>query len=86
MLADRCEAIARAQRPPNRQACLDLAATVVDRTHAEGQLATCGLTDVELEQIERSFADVLFAIHHRRESYRDADATPPARPRAARTP
>ena len=76
MLADRAEAMARARRPSGRDECLALAREVVDRTHAEGQLARSGLTDVELEHIERAFTDVLFAIHHKRDSYRDPEATP----------
>jgi putative nucleotidyltransferase with HDIG domain len=85
MLADRSEAMARARRPSSRDDCLGLAREVVDRTHAEGQLATSGLSDVELEQIERAFADVLFAIHHKRDGYRDPEATP-SRPRPALRP
>jgi hypothetical protein len=76
MLADRAEAMARARRPQSRDACLALACETVDRVVEEGQLSNSGLTDADCERIERAFADVLFAIHHRREGYRDPDATP----------
>jgi putative nucleotidyltransferase with HDIG domain len=85
MLADRAEAMARARRPESREACLALACETVDRAHAEDQLVTSGLTDADFDRIERAFADVLFAIHHRRESYRDPDATP-SRVRRERPP
>ena len=81
MLADRAEAMARARRPESRDACLALACETVDRAVEERQLGGSGLTDADCDRIERAFADVLFAIHHRREGYRDPDATP-ARARA----
>ena len=81
MLADRAEAMARARRPESRDACLALACETVDRVVQEEQLGASGLTDADCDQIERAFTEVLFAIHHRREGYRDPDATP-ARVRA----
>jgi putative nucleotidyltransferase with HDIG domain len=83
MLADRAEAMGRARRPETRDACLALACEAVDRVVEEGQLVSSGLTDADCERVEHAFADVLFAIHHRREGYRDPDATP-SRVRVAR--
>jgi putative nucleotidyltransferase with HDIG domain len=73
MLADRAEAVARTRRPDSRDACLALACETVDRVVEEGQLHQSGLTDRDCERIERAFAEVLFAIHHRREGYRDPE-------------
>jgi putative nucleotidyltransferase with HDIG domain len=76
MLADRAEAMARGRRPESREACLAVACEAVDRVQAEDQLIHSGLTDPDFELIERAFSEVLFAIHHRRDGYRDPDATP----------
>ena len=48
----------------------------MDRVQEEAQLEVSGLTDQDLERIECAFADVLFAIHHRRDGYREGDVTP----------
>jgi hypothetical protein len=48
----------------------------VSRISADEQLVYSGLTADDLSVMERVFADVLHAIHHRRQGYASSDVTP----------
>ncbi|MEZ5318806.1 MAG: HDIG domain-containing protein [Vicinamibacterales bacterium] len=76
MLADRVEATARARRPETPDECLALVREIVDQTVAEQQLVHSGLTDDELDLVEKVYAEVLHAVHHHRVGYREPADTP----------
>jgi putative nucleotidyltransferase with HDIG domain len=76
MIADQLEATARARLPQSRDECVSLVRETVARIEADGQLVHSRLTAADLARIELEFADVLHAIHHRRQGYPSSDLTP----------
>jgi hypothetical protein len=76
MIGDQLEAVARVRLPETREACITLVRDTVSRISADEQLVYSGLTADDLSVMERVFADVLHAIHHRRQGYASSDVTP----------
>ena len=66
MLADSCEASARALADPDEPALRALVARRTAELHAEGQLVACELTLRELAAAEAAIADELVALHAER--------------------
>jgi putative nucleotidyltransferase with HDIG domain len=81
MIADACEASARALDVPTDDAIRNLVARRVNEVFAEGQLDECELTLRDLNAIAAAMVRALEAIYHTRPEYpaREADALP-ARP------
>jgi cyclic-di-AMP phosphodiesterase PgpH len=69
MIADQVEATARALLPGTLVECRHLVRDSVDRIVSEGQLVDSGLTRSDLETVVNVLADVVYAIHHRRNKY-----------------
>ena len=69
MLADGCEARARAERPQGEEELRVLVKDVVDKRVAEGQLNETTLTLQNLETIVESFTTTLRGVYHPRIQY-----------------
>lgn len=69
MLADSCEAAARAVPPANVEELKKLVHHIVDQKLAEGELDESDLTLRDLDRIRRAFVDVLRGVHHPRVRY-----------------
>lgn len=69
MIADQIEATARALQPGSLVECRQIVRDTVDRIVAEGQLLDSGLTRSDLDTAVNAMADVVYAIHHRRNRY-----------------
>ena len=82
MIGDQLEATARVRHPQTRDECVALVRETVARVRGDEQLIYSGLTMADLEAMEQVFADVLHAIHHRRQGYASSDVTPSGMPRS----
>lgn len=69
MLADSCEARARAELPKNEQEVTTLVKKVLDRCLGEGQLENTNLTLRDLQTISESFVKTLLNTYHPRIQY-----------------
>ncbi len=69
MLADGCEARARAERPDSLEAIRALVHDQIQRRVQEGQLDDAPLTLRDLQIIEEAFIDVLQGMYHQRIDY-----------------
>ncbi len=69
MLADGCEARARAELPKDDAALRDLVKKVIQRAMDEGQLINTALTLKDLELIADSFTNNLIGVYHPRVLY-----------------
>jgi putative nucleotidyltransferase with HDIG domain len=78
MIGDQLEAKARVFLPQTRDECVALVRDTIARITADEQLVYAGLTAADLESIEGAFADVLHAIHHRRQGYGLSDDFTPS--------
>jgi putative nucleotidyltransferase with HDIG domain len=72
MLADGCEARARAELPANHAAMVELVEKVFARCLQEGQLENSPLTLKDLSKIKESFVNTLDNAHHPRMIYPEA--------------
>jgi membrane-associated HD superfamily phosphohydrolase len=90
MLADGCEAWARADRPKTEADVEKLVQTVIDDRQAAGQLDDTGLTVRDLALIRESFVATLRGVFHPRIEYpkdsKPALPSPPAPSPAALPP
>ena len=87
MIGDQLEAVARVRLPETREACIALVRETVSRISGDEQLVYSTLTHEDLGAMEQAFAEVLHAIHHRRQGYASSDVTPvglPARDASVR--
>ena len=71
MLADSCEAIARARQESAHPTLEELIDSVIAERLAEGQLDECDITMRELQTIAASFKATLRAVYHPRVQYPD---------------
>ncbi len=71
MLADSCEAIARARQEAAHPTLEELIDNVIAERLAEGQLDECDITMRELQTIAASFKATLRAVYHPRVQYPD---------------
>ncbi|MEO6398498.1 MAG: HDIG domain-containing metalloprotein [Tepidiformaceae bacterium] len=71
MLADSCEAIARARQQSTHPTLEELIDSVIAERLAEGQLDECDITMRELQTIASSFKATLRAVYHPRVQYPD---------------
>ncbi|MEP6871275.1 MAG: HDIG domain-containing metalloprotein [Anaerolineaceae bacterium] len=71
MLADSCEAIARARQESAHPTLEELIDNVIAERLAEGQLDECDITMRELQTIAASFKSTLRAVYHPRVQYPD---------------
>jgi putative nucleotidyltransferase with HDIG domain len=86
MLADSCEAAARASRDHSPDAIVALVEKIIIQRLSEGQLDECDLTLRDLQRIKQSFCTLLIGMYHPRIEYPDklengvapAALTPPA--------
>lgn len=78
MIGDQLEAKARVFLPQTRDECLALVRETIARVNADEQLIYSGLTDKDFQRMEAAFAEVLHAIHHRRQGYGLSDDLTPA--------
>lgn len=69
MLADGCEAKARADRPRNEEEISKIVRYIFDRTLSANQLDECDLTMHDLELIRESFVETLKSFFHSRITY-----------------
>ena len=74
MLADACEAAARAMPDSGTLAIEDAVRRVVTAKTEDGQLAECGLDDEQIEAVTRVYAKMLAGVRHGRVDYPDATA------------
>jgi putative nucleotidyltransferase with HDIG domain len=78
MIGDQLEAKARVFLPQTRDECIALVRDTIARVNADQQLVYAGLTSEDLLNMEAAFADVLHAIHHRRQGYGLSDDVTPS--------
>ncbi|MBA4179994.1 MAG: hypothetical protein C0506_05335 [Anaerolinea sp.] len=71
MLADSCEAVARASQTETRAVLDELIDSVFAERLAEGQLDECDITMHELQEVAASFKATLRAVYHPRVQYPD---------------
>ncbi len=71
MLADSCEAIARARQESAHPTLEELIDSIIAERLAEGQLDDCDITMRELQTIAASFKATLRAVYHPRVQYPD---------------
>lgn len=71
MLADSCEAVARARQADTRAALDELVDGIFAERLAEGQLDECDITMRELQEAAASFKTTLRAVYHPRVQYPD---------------
>ena len=76
MLADGCEAIARAELPKNEVELRQLIKNVIDYCQKEGQLDNTSITLRDLNQITSSFLSTLKNIYHPRLQYPELKKEP----------
>jgi hypothetical protein len=69
MLADACEAKARADSPKNEEEIQKLVSEVIQKYLKEGQLDNADLTLHDLDMIKKSFISTLSNINHKRIKY-----------------
>ena len=69
MLADGCEAKARADRPRTEEEIEKIVRYIFDRTMSANQLDECDLTMHDLELIRESFVETLKSFFHSRITY-----------------
>jgi hypothetical protein len=69
MLADGCEAYARAKRPENEQELRELIAEMVEKRIEAGQLDETPLTLKEITEVIDSFTATLKGTYHSRVDY-----------------
>ena len=69
MIADACEASARALEDPNDAALRSLVAKRINEVFSEGQLDECELTLRDLNAIAAAMVRALEAIYHTRPEY-----------------
>jgi len=69
MLADSAEAVVRSAEDHSAENLLALVRRVVDERVAEGQLDDCDLTMRDIEQIKKSFVEILLGMYHPRIEY-----------------
>ncbi|MDD5370859.1 MAG: HDIG domain-containing protein [Anaerolineaceae bacterium] len=77
MLADNCEARARAQLPKDDDELMDVLRSVFERCQQEGQLDDTQLTLKDLRIVMESFASTLKGIHHPRILYPETNPSLP---------
>lgn len=78
MIGDQLEAKARVFLPKTRDECIELVRDTVARVSADQQLVYADLTMEDFQTMEAAFADVLHAIHHRRQGYGLSDDVTPS--------
>jgi membrane-associated HD superfamily phosphohydrolase len=81
MIADACEASARALEDPNGGALQALVAKRINEVFSEGQLDDCELTLKDLNAIAGAMVRALEAIYHTRPEYPPRAPAEPAGPR-----
>ena len=84
MLADGCEASARANRPESPDQLNDLVRKVIADRIVWGQLDECPMTIAELDKVRESFAATLQGVYHPRLRYPGQEAKGEGSPKAAR--
>lgn len=77
MLADSCEAAVRASAPVSIEELEELIRRVITGKISEGELNECDLTLSDLEQIQRTFVEMLQGVFHRRVEYPQANKEKP---------
>jgi membrane-associated HD superfamily phosphohydrolase len=85
MLADGCEAAARANRPESPDQLNDLVRRVIADRVVWGQLDECPLTIAELDEVRESFAATLQGLYHPRLRYPGQEATSDATVKVVRS-
>jgi putative nucleotidyltransferase with HDIG domain len=80
MIADACEASARALESPTREALAALVQKRVNEVFSEGQLDECDLTLRDLNAIGAAMVSALEAIYHTRPQYPGRREEPPGAP------
>jgi putative nucleotidyltransferase with HDIG domain len=80
MIADACEASARALESPTREALAALVQKRVNEVFSEGQLDECDLTLRDLNAIGGAMVSALEAIYHTRPQYPGRRDEPPGSP------
>jgi membrane-associated HD superfamily phosphohydrolase len=78
MLADRCEATARAELPKDEESLRKIIKRTIDSCLAEGQLDQTNLTFRDLSLIEESFLKTLQNTYHPRIKYPEIKTAQPA--------
>jgi membrane-associated HD superfamily phosphohydrolase len=78
MIADACEASARALESPSAEALRTLVGRRINEVFAEGQLDDCELTLRDLTAMAAAMVRALEAIYHTRPEYPRASAPPEA--------
>ncbi len=69
MLADTIEAAARAIEEPTREKIERLIESIVQKRLNDGELDDCELTFKDIQNIKKSFLNILLGIHHNRIKY-----------------
>ena len=69
MLADGCEARARAELPKDEAGMLQVVRSVIDKCIQEGQLETTTLTLLDLNKVTAAFTNALMGVYHQRIIY-----------------
>jgi hypothetical protein len=84
MLADGCEAKARADNPTTTDEIDKIARYIINRRLRQGQLDECNLSLTDLNTVRESFVNTLKGFFHSRLQYPSAAAETPnaAKPRA----
>lgn len=80
MLADSVEAVSRTVAHGQTEQLEGAIRRIVEERRADGQLDECDLTLRELEQVQRSFIQVLTALRHERVPYPDSPYEPAQTP------
>jgi len=75
MLADACEARARAERPDDEAGLRKIICEIIDKRREEGQLDKVPVTMQELSIITESFTATLKGIYHPRIKYPTEEET-----------
>lgn len=73
MLADGCEARARAERPETKEALFDMVKNMIERRLTQGQLDDTEMTMQDLSIIIESFTTTLRGVYHPRIKYPELD-------------
>jgi len=72
MLADGCEARARAELPKDEKEIRAIVTKVIDFAISEGQLDNTRLTFNDIQKIADSFTSTLMGVYHQRIQYPEA--------------
>ncbi|MEW5959876.1 MAG: HDIG domain-containing metalloprotein [Chloroflexota bacterium] len=80
MLADSCEAAVRALTPASIDELAELIRRIITGKLSDGELDECDLTISDLEQIRRTFVEMLQGVSHRRIEYPPENKEKPVEP------